>query len=399
MCPEVTANLAHFPQTPTGKEFSSIVKVDGTCIDNAELGPERPTYLCKSDGKWQISDGGCRCKQGFEPDFKKQQCLPCAAGKFKSTVSNNNCTLCPQHSKAPDVGMTECRCNAGYFRASKDPKNSPCTQPPSAPQNLSVDFIDQTTLSLTWLIPQHLGNRYDTLYSVVCDLCTNSVTYFPSKDSLNATKVTISNLTPTTTYKFEIVAENGVSYLAPKHHAPNSVFIRVTTDAVVPSIVANVRVTLVKSQEISVAWDTPQDDSPVEIYEVRVYPRMGLEIGNATSHLTNELFLTINGLQQKTEYGLQVRAKTVHGWGAYSPALYQMTGQVLGDAYMGELEGFQLRLVAGGIVAIVVILAAGIVLAVLFLRSRASDDCNKKQPSDCDTLEYRNGEGKIFQYG
>nr|CAD7457070.1 unnamed protein product [Timema tahoe] len=25
---------------------------------------------------------------------------------------------------------------------------------------------------------------------------------------------------------------------------------------------------------------------------------------------------------------------------------------------------------------------------------RASDECNKKQPSDCDTLEYRNGEGK-----
>lgn len=28
----------------------------------------------------------------------------------------------------------------------------------------------------------------------------------------------------------------------------------------------------------------------------------------------------------------------------------------------------------------------------LFFRS--SDECNKKQPSDCDTLEYRNGEGK-----
>lgn len=27
--------------------------------------------------------------------------------------------------------------------------------------------------------------------------------------------------------------------------------------------------------------------------------------------------------------------------------------------------------------------------------SRGNDECNKKQPSDCDTLEYRNGEGKI----
>ena len=28
-----------------------------------------------------------------------------------------------------------------------------------------------------------------------------------------------------------------------------------------------------------------------------------------------------------------------------------------------------------------------------FLLCRGNDECNKKQPSDCDTLEYRNGEG------
>lgn len=48
---------------------------------------------------------------------------------------------------------------------------------------------------------------------------------------------------------------------------------------------------------------------------------------------------------------------------------------------------------AGGIVAVVVVLAAVIVLTVVFVRSRSNDECNKKQPSDCDTLEYRNGEG------
>lgn len=65
------------------------------------------------------------------------------------------------------------------------------------------------------------------------------------------------------------------------------------------------------------------------------------------------------------------------------------------SAYVGgDEEGLRLRLVAGGIVAVVVLLVAIIVLTVLFLRSRSSDDCNKKQPSDCDTLEYRNGEGK-----
>lgn len=63
---------------------------------------------------------------------------------------------------------------------------------------------------------------------------------------------------------------------------------------------------------------------------------------------------------------------------------------------MGDQEGLRLQLVAGGIVAVVVILVAVIVLTVVFLKSRSNDECNKKQPSDCDTLEYRNGEGKIF---
>lgn len=64
-------------------------------------------------------------------------------------------------------------------------------------------------------------------------------------------------------------------------------------------------------------------------------------------------------------------------------------------AYVGAEEGFRLQLVAGGIVAIVVVLVAVIVLTVVFVRSRSNDECNKKQPSDCDTLEYRNGEGNI----
>lgn len=60
----------------------------------------------------------------------------------------------------------------------------------------------------------------------------------------------------------------------------------------------------------------------------------------------------------------------------------------------GDEEGLKLQLVAGGIVAVVVLLVAIIILTVLFVRSRSNDECNKKQPSDCDTLEYRNGEGK-----
>lgn len=81
----------------------------------------------------------------------------------------------------------------------------------------------------------------------------------------------------------------------------------------------------------------------------------------------------------------------------------------------------EVRIIAGATVAVVVVLVVVIIMTVLFLRryvlsllknfnkiitfymtlhfpfyvfSRGNDECNKKQPSDCDTLEYRNGEGK-----
>lgn len=47
------------------------------------------------------------------------------------------------------------------------------------------------------------------------------------------------------------------------------------------------------------------------------------------SLLTSELSATITDLHQRTEYGIQVRAKTQRGWGAYSPAIFKTTGQVL----------------------------------------------------------------------
>lgn len=53
-----------------------------------------------------------------------------------------------------------------------------------------------------------------------------------------------------------------------------------------------------------------------------------MDVSN-NSLLTSELSVTITGLNQRTEYGIQVRGKTQRGWGAYSPAIFKTTGQVL----------------------------------------------------------------------
>jgi ephrin-B len=72
-CPAITANFAHFNETPTGKEVTVIEKQQGTCVDNAEP-VEQPFNHCKGDGKWTLLLGSCRCKVGYEPDKDKQIC-------------------------------------------------------------------------------------------------------------------------------------------------------------------------------------------------------------------------------------------------------------------------------------------------------------------------------------
>lgn len=70
-------------------------------------------------------------------------------------------------------------------------------------------------------------------------------------------------------------------------------------------MVGNIRVTNVKSTEISLAWDAPNDPfNNIEMYEARYFVK-GSE-KNATSMLTKTEELVLNSLRQRTEYGFQV---------------------------------------------------------------------------------------------
>jgi hypothetical protein len=61
-----------------------------------------------------------------------------------------------------------------------------CAEPPTAPQNLSAIFVDQSTVSLAWQPPHFQGGRGDTVYRVVCDACGLGVSYSPSSVSIGA---------------------------------------------------------------------------------------------------------------------------------------------------------------------------------------------------------------------
>ncbi|KAM7341350.1 eph receptor tyrosine kinase isoform 2-T2 [Cochliomyia hominivorax] len=444
-CPAVTENFAHFNETPTGREITLIEKQNGTCVENAEP-YEPPTYLCKGDGKWTILNGGCRCKVGYEPDYVNKSCNECPVGTFRS-VEVKKCIPCPPNSNASKSASGFCKCIAGYFRHPKDGKHMPCYKPPGPPTNLTLLFVDHISAILSWNIPvrdyavvdNNSKYRSDIVYKVVCASCSSNVVFTPSADTFNDTKLTLTNLEPLTTYTIQIHSMNGVSYIIenattnektqinanesysnqdkdesskngdvivigkPTSNTNNqnidlsqvttewAEIIFTTTESALQSTVTNVRVISTTSTEVDLVWDKPvQSDVPIEFYEVRWFPKPDFDTINKTALNTKETKAHIENLNENTEYGFQVRYKTINGYGTYSNIVYAHTQQGVSSVYE---DNIQMRMVAGATVAVVVILVLVIVATVLFLRSKNQDDIDKKSSNHMPLpLDYASNE-------
>lgn len=431
-CAETVSGLARFPATPTAQQGTEIKTVVGSCVENAvRRDTDRsPSYICKGDGRWSLLDAGCVCKPGYQADTQLNSCRVCQTGHYKSDVGNSRCAHCPEHSAAPYTASVQCRCDTGYFRTASDPPSAPCTQPPSAVKDLRVQLQDYNSAVLTWNPPVYTGGRSDTRYSIKCPQCGADVVFSPSQDGLNMSRVTISGLAPATGYTIHVDSRNGVSSLAPG--TPASAKVHLTTKPSVPSMVREVRVRSVGANSVVLTWLPPALPSGVTAlnYEVQYYERprrvntvaaaIGVSVSDSASfhgirthdqgsstgptddgangsQIVGDLVTTsatIGRLKTHTEYGFQVRARTSRGWGEPSAWMFVTTdSHVTGTAFTGEGEGeVNVRVIAGGTVAVIAVLVILVIVAIMFIRSRSNEECSKKQPSDCDTLEYRNGE-------
>ncbi|BFG06743.1 ephrin type-B receptor 1-B [Drosophila madeirensis] len=413
-CPAVTENFAHFNETPTGKEITIIEKQNGTCVENAEP-YEPPTYLCKGDGKWTILTGGCRCKVGYEPNDVNKTCTECPVGTFKSPEVRK-CTPCPLHSNSSKTGSPFCMCLPGYYRNPWDGRHMPCYSPPAAPTNLTLLFVDQTSAILSWNAParnesqlvegqgQLHSYRSDVVYKIRCSMCSANVMFNPSTDTFNETKITLTNLDPVTTYTVQIHSTNGISYLvdsilhsnettansetafANASTASNPLDLNAiktehaeiifTTESTLLSTVFNLRILAITSKDADLEWDKPlQNDAPLEFYEVRWFPKIELDSINKSALNTKDTKAHIEGLLESTEYGFQVRFKTINGFGSYSNMIYAQTLQSVSSVYD---DSVQIRFIAGAIVTGVLFLVIFIVATVYFMRSKHQDELDKK---------------------
>ncbi|KAI4801689.1 hypothetical protein KUCAC02_019567 [Chaenocephalus aceratus] len=326
-CWSIIENLATFPDTVTGSEFSSLVEVEGICVNDAEEEADNsPKMHCSAEGEWLVPIGKCICKAGFHQ--KGDACEPCSRGFYKSSSQDLQCSRCPAHSFNDREGSWRCDCEDGYYRGLSDPPSVACTRPPSAPQNL-VYNINQTSVSLEWSPPADTGGRNDVTYRVVCRRCSwepeecvqcgPNVGFSPAQAGLVESYVSIMDLLAHANYTFEVEAVNGVSELSRTQRLFAAVSI--ATGQAAPSQVSEVIKEKVQQRSIQLSWQEPQQPNGVITeYEIKYYEKDQKDRVYSTVR-SKSTSATVNNLMPSTSYVFQIRAFTEAGYGTFGPRL------------------------------------------------------------------------------
>ncbi|XP_076879992.1 ephrin type-B receptor 3b isoform X6 [Brachyhypopomus gauderio] len=372
-CSTSIANFAVFPETATGAEATSLVIAPGSCVPNAvEVSVPLKLY-CNGDGEWMVPVGSCTCMAGFEPAIKDTQCQACSPGKFKSKQGEEACSPCPPNSGSTSVASNTCQCKNGYHRADSDSPDTPCTTVPSAPRSV-ISNVNETSLVLEWSEPKDLGGRSDLFYNVICKKCLqdrgmctrcdDNVDISPRHLGLTERRVAVRNLQAHTQYSFEIQAVNGVSNKSP--YSPQYAAVNITTNQAAPSAIPTVLLVTASASTMSLSWLPPEKPNGIILdYEIKYHEK---DQGEAIAHTmtAQQNKARIEGLKVGTVYVVQVRARTVAGYGRYSnPTDFSTNDQTDPDKIIDKLP-----LIVGSGTAGLVFIIAVVVIAIVCLRKQ-----------------------------
>ncbi|KAM3868606.1 ephrin type-B receptor 4a [Diretmus argenteus] len=327
-CPALVSALSSFPETVPR---ILVQEAQGVCVEHAaQQGPRPrpPKLFCGEDGQWVGQPTTtCACLPGYEPAEGQTRCSACPSGQFKSSTEGQ-CTGCPRFSHTPTTGASVCECHSGYWRAVSDMPDTPCTKPPSAPRSI-VTQINDTTLTLEWNEPLYNGGRTDLGYAVRCSLCGSprgpclpcgdSVSYRPAQHGLHGRRVEVWGLLPHTTYTFSIQALNAVSLLSGKDPASESV--NITTSHDVPALVSVIRKSVSTESSLTLHWSVPaQPHYTILQYQLRYCEKERRSDEQCYYRESDSNQVVLSDLRRATQYEVQVRARTMAGYGSFSPA-------------------------------------------------------------------------------
>ncbi|XP_034034412.1 ephrin type-B receptor 4a isoform X2 [Thalassophryne amazonica] len=325
-CPPLVSALSSFPETIPR---TLVQEAQGVCVEHtAQQGPRPPKLFCGEDGLWVGQPTtSCACLPGFEPAEGYTRCTACPVDHFKSSTEGQ-CLGCPGSSHAPNRGASECTCLSDYLRAESDAPDTPCTKPPSAPRSI-VTQINDTTLSLEWNQPLYNGGRTDLSYAVRCSVCSSpsgpctpcgdGVSYRPSQHGLVGRRVEVWGLLPHTTYTFTIQALNGVSHRSNK--SPAGASVNITTSHDVPALVSVIRKSDSTESSLTLHWSVPaQPHYTILQYELRYCEKERRSENQCHYKKSDRNQVVLSDLRRATQYEVQVRARTMAGYGSFSPA-------------------------------------------------------------------------------
>ncbi|KAL4824328.1 hypothetical protein H8958_018715 [Nasalis larvatus] len=316
----------------------------------------------------------------------------CPAGTFKASQEAEGCSHCPSNSRSPAEASPICTCRTGYYRADFDPPEVACTKQvcpmqssgksptvesgvPSGPRNV-ISIVNETSIILEWHPPRETGGRDDVTYNIICkkcradrrscSRCDDNVEFVPRQLGLTECRVSISSLWAHTPYTFDIQAINGVSSKSP--FPPQHVSVNITTNQAAPSTVPIMHQVSATMRSITLSWPQPEQPNGIILdYEIRYYEKEHNEFNSSMARSQTNT-ARIDGLRPGMVYVVQVRARTVAGYGKFSGKMCFQT--LTDDDYKSELRE-QLPLIAGSAAAGVVFVVSLVAISIVCSRKRA----------------------------
>ncbi|KAG8003351.1 Ephrin type-B receptor 1, partial [Nibea albiflora] len=271
----------------------------------------------------------------------------CPQGTFKSIQGAGLCQQCPLNSRSTIEAATLCGCRNGYYRGDMDKPEDVCTSVPSAPRNV-VSVVNQTSVQLEWHSPRDIGHREDLSYNVLCrrchsserracQPCDDSVAFVPGKRGLKETRVEISKLRAHTSYTFDIQPNGIILDYEIRYYDKSGAGVvpeqELGTRAVSPGSAASTNM-MAEEQRVKRTLTEEAKKRKGESERARSRrTRSQTSVLNSSVVQSEMPSVVLEGLRPGTGYVVQVRARTVAGYGAYSK---DMLFQTLTD---GSLVG------------------------------------------------------------
>ncbi|KAM9761307.1 ephrin type-B receptor 1-like isoform 2-T2 [Menidia menidia] len=154
-----------------------------------------------------------------------------------------------------------------------------------------------------------------------------------------------------------------------------------------PSVVPIMHQISSTSRSFSLSWPPPEQPNGIILdYEIRYYDKSQSSLLNSSMVQSDTPNVVLEGLRPGTGYVVQVRARTVAGYGAYSKEMLFQT--LTDDEYKSEL-GQQLSLIAGSLVGGVCIVS---LVAIVIICTRRSQ---LKESVYGDKLQQYNAGGEV----